>query len=628
MLTWAHLLGFVIGAVFGALLTDTTIEQLHNQADLTFSSARWRKFRERPNLIFAATRLLRLEATILVIAVWALLVILIWFCKADHAERDFFVGSVIGVLAAPWMWLHFARSLRPSEHTQPVKSPDPSVPSQPDVATLGSEDFDRYKFLTIVLGIAVLVAVLLPSLPGWLSRAEKFEALGLSVTLAGRKDDRGSPVVLASAGHATSSTSTTDKLADATRLAYQIVGGKIGLSNVGVDLQNFENLPAVDRERAYIAFLTYIRIEDAERKARNPVSKIIPRDIRSLQSYVDVAERELKSRWPVLGQYGIKTDVEFLQQFTLLSKCLWEHASWLKDYHLYTIDVGPFLRSMAMILLKEPTDKTTAFAKLKETSQKLTAEVLRQPGTSVTLASTSCDPPKAGASLQTLDPKSIVGLGSTPYPMMMLAYYMAAIDSVEGGVELLNEWITENRKIPKPDAHPEWGWYDVRAMLAASQLPYHFGSMIPAHSAQIHFQEKLTDRMAALLGVGTADSWRRFCRRLQGESLHTRIGKTLAFIYASERFYLFELLGPQDFAGSGETNELVSIKVHPDRYVAEAQAMGDDLDCFAGVTSFDSDREANVGMFNLYIAQLLIAEYEHSVSGGRSALLPRIRAAS
>ena len=49
-------------------------------------------------------------------------------------------------------------------------------------------------------------------------------------------------------------------------MADNIERGDHQLNEIGSDLQEFEKLSTIDRERAYIAFLTYTRLEEAGRR--------------------------------------------------------------------------------------------------------------------------------------------------------------------------------------------------------------------------------------------------------------------------------------------------------------------------------------------------------------------------
>jgi hypothetical protein len=104
----------------------------------------------------------------------------------------------------------------------------------------------------------------------------------------------------------------------------------------------------------------------------------------------------------------------------------------------------------------------------------------------------------------------------------------------------------------------------------------------------VRYQQQMTDKMAALLDVGSPDAWQRFCRRIAPRTLHSQLGRRLAFLYATERYYLFELLLPEDFADPGEDYGLSSIVSTPDRFIAEANAVLKDVDCLSGVPDFVS----------------------------------------
>jgi hypothetical protein len=219
-------------------------------------------------------------------------------------------------------------------------------------------------------------------------------------------------------------------------------------------------------------------------------------------------------------------------------------------------------------------------------------------------------------------------VGVTPYPAIMLSYYMAAIDSVESGVKILNDWLAQYQHDYYDitlTLNPQLGWYQVRVMLAESQLPFFFGGFAPNHRAAVNYQKKMTDKLATLLGVGSADTWDRFCRRLDARTMNNQIGKLLAFIYVTERFYLFKLLGPDDFWNSDEDYGLSSVDSPPSRFVSEARAMLKSADCLSGVDDFDEHRDQYTGMFHLYIGQLKIAEYQRSAGGNRDELLGQIR---
>ncbi len=107
-------------------------------------------------------------------------------------------------------------------------------------------------------------------------------------------------------------------------------------------------------------------------------------------------------------------------------------------------------------------------------------------------------------------------------------------------------------------------------MLAASRTSVFLRGPYPTYRALVRYQQQMTDKMAALLDVGSPDAWQRFCRRIAPRTLHSQLGRRLAFLYATERYYLFELLLPEDFADPGEDYGLSSIVSTPDRFIAAA----------------------------------------------------------
>ena len=154
----------------------------------------------------------------------------------------------------------------------------------------------------------------------------------------------------------------------------------------------------------------------------------------------------------------------------------------------------------------------------------------------------------------------------------MIAHYMAAIDAVDTGVIVLRDWLNYQKSRNLSD--PEQAWYTIRAMLAASQLPTSFGGVSPTHRAFVQFQLDTTDRMAKLLGVGNARAWRSFCQRLDQPGLHAQIGRSLAFNYADERNFLFEILRPEDFGLPSRHDELSRITDRtPAQFLEEAEAI-------------------------------------------------------
>src|SRR5260370_4391585 len=116
------LMGFLLGAIIGVLVTDLNREELGAQATWALRWVRIRQLWTNPQgqgffhqLVWAASRGLRLEWAIFSFVAW-LVGLGFWAVAAiTHCSwldpdwlRDAFIGSLIGAAAAPWVWLHFA----------------------------------------------------------------------------------------------------------------------------------------------------------------------------------------------------------------------------------------------------------------------------------------------------------------------------------------------------------------------------------------------------------------------------------------------------------------------------------------------------------------------------------------
>src|SRR4051812_26797840 len=91
--------GFVIGAIVGTLATDLTRQDFSTfKADFTPWFWRW------PGL----------QMIIFLGLLWIILLLTTTFYNTGYENtnfwRSFFVGSIVGAAAAPWVWLHFVRS--------------------------------------------------------------------------------------------------------------------------------------------------------------------------------------------------------------------------------------------------------------------------------------------------------------------------------------------------------------------------------------------------------------------------------------------------------------------------------------------------------------------------------------
>jgi hypothetical protein len=122
-----------------------------------------------------------------------------------------------------------------------------------------------------------------------------------------------------------------------------------------------------------------------------------------------------------------------------------------------------------------------------------------------------------------------------------------------------------------------------------------------AHRELVSWQAGESNQLGKLIKATDRDGWKRLCANLLSPTLHHDLGQWLAFIYATERFYLFENLIPQDFEPNNDT-DLGSLQ----DYLREAEAIRDDHSCIERVPSYREFREQYKAYFNLYTAQLRI----------------------
>jgi hypothetical protein len=161
------------------------------------------------------------------------------------------------------------------------------------IETLAEQQLARYRLLSILLGIALLVVTLLPVLKEWLPRAQQFSAFGVSLTLLERQasnQDRGTPLIQIP----TDAESGGDRLLDATNAAYLIGAAnreapRTSLQTIGATLDDFGDLSVIDTDRVFISWVVFEepgRGDDLRRieNAMNP----------SLIKYVEEAEDLLR----------------------------------------------------------------------------------------------------------------------------------------------------------------------------------------------------------------------------------------------------------------------------------------------------------------------------------------------
>lgn len=604
-LTFWFLFGFVLSAIFGVLATDLRRDEVLIE---NFKRA-WRFWEFRQKLLAVVAGL------------W--LALLVWAFTSVHMP-DMVIGSVIGGAAAPWVWLHFARDfvanqergdaeretlIKTLAHKIWLEQGNPEGRAEENYfqakeqinaveqdlidasAKSGEQHLARYRLLSILLGIALLVATLIPILKDWLPRAQQFQAFGISLSLLAAQPSSQSPRLNLQPNAAQSG--DRDRLSAATSFAYHIGAGPSPaaiLDGIGLDLNNFRHLSIFDQDRAYIAWLTYELPGKGvlERPIRRLVGSDVPRaDNLTLAEYVNGAEDLLKTGYSPPRWVDIERDQEFVFYSTLVSTCFRRYIKDINsDPQLFMVATADSLRTLLQQTKIVDIGFENALSKTlesRETSKICTDQIAK-------LA------PDWGPYY---DPSR----GQSPYPSLITALYLAAIGAVDSGVQVLEDWITDFNEQHHdqlvPDSNPQLGWYLWRAKWGASALPYNYHGFVVPHRQLVTWQFDESNQLGRMLGVGGSDGWMRLCRRLLPSTLHANVGQQLAFRYALERFYLFENLLPEDFQKDSGLN-LGSVK----DYLREAEAIRDNRGCLERVKTYlDSDKQYT-GYFRLYTAQL------------------------
>jgi hypothetical protein len=231
-----------------------------------------------------------------------------------------------------------------------------------------------------------------------------------------------------------------------------------------------------------------------------------------------------------------------------------------------------------------------------------------------------CEPQWAASSIKLQKPDNV-----TPYPALVASYSLAAVDSPEAGILFLSDWIkyTEKSISPDPIKSLAQRWYLIRAKVDLGLIATASIRSLIATDRLIAFERQLTDDFASILGVGSADSWKRLCKQLEKDTLHNRVGRWLAFNYASARGYLFELQTPSVFqTWRGERDQ--TLTGHSQEDLDEAIVLAASEDCFGETPGFQAYRWQWIGQFQLNVAQLRLARLVTLPEADRPAELTRI----
>ncbi|WP_041801944.1 hypothetical protein [Rhodopseudomonas palustris] len=608
MSIWPLFFGFVLGVAIGTIATVNKATELHQQAKDWLPTVSWRRLRELaargPRAVLVALpEMQQVQVLFILVSVWiaGLALILLFSPPWDHtSSRDYILASLVGGATAPWILLHFdSRLQRAPEPDDAQGTAGASRPGRrskqgpADPPPASRDDFSRYQFMTYVLGAVLLVVLLQPYLARWLPLTNKIEVLGMAFTFAPSRTDRVTAIDTTSTASGSTAISVS-RFAQATTLNSRLSNGLINittnepftLADVS-DMKGFTALSMMDRDKVYIAYFIHARnAEHGNLEFR--------RTFANLQAYVDAA-----------GVSIYAPDANFIAKLKDLSRCISDYVQETGDFRLFFLDTKIFLQELTSKVARR-------WGSPPDAGQQELLDVGNLPSNLAKFAhprpqSTACkDVDNVVGLLRRVD---LDGVGRTPYPAYLIAHYMAAVDSVDSGALILRDWIKYHRLIANDgDSQLERianEWYNVRALIALGLMPSRFGSVAPTHLALVQFQKTETDRMAALLGVGTAQTWRAFCKKLdQFDGFHKLVGKYLALTYADERNYLFELLRPADFGlpPPGQA-ELISAEYSPRTYLEEAEAIQQMPECFASAA--EPERLPRMlGLFALNAAQL------------------------
>ena len=613
--------GLVFGAAVGVLTTEASLSDRRDETERAFRKERWLIFRNAtsrsllPRILWAMMHLLRIEAILLLTFGLLLSSALLWISVSTAAAADLLLGAMIGFAAAPWVWLHFSKDLH-----------DVTDDSGPNALS-------RYKFMTVVLAVLVATAISVPYLPDLFGRIHNVQLGFASVDLFARPTSLTTAVYSLAGKPQSGNGSANDQLSSNTDLAQRIAGVDTDphvtprlaglpvdsqLAAIKPDLQGFDALSVIDRDRAFIAFL-----------ATNSQSKLPAGN--DLRSYIDQAQEILPR------SDEVEIDLRFARAVSPLFTCLGTYAKTLSDYHLFLIDASPTIKAYleainhpgaeagdgpetpiapvpndsslsastpgSRVVPRNARDRLqsearTLMSNIRDALRYLSGRPAGAPGAA------TCETVINLTGLPNQPPPTV-----TPYPLLIGAYTLAAVDSAETGVVLVSNWLraTKGNIEPGRDDDIRRGWYRARAMLNLGQIASGSRDVPAPKSAIVRFQRATTDQMAAVLGVSTPIFWTRFCDMLRPNTLHSGLGRRLAFAYATARNTLFELLEPDFLSFLRDSDDRIERVRAPVEELEEAKAILDSAPrCFEGVPFFEQNRPQLMGEFRLNAAQLRV----------------------
>jgi hypothetical protein len=520
--TW-FLAGFALGALAGTLVTDLTREDIVHSNTFKPTLRFW-QWSQQQSLVFVVL----LWASLLVVAIisrillgtsqrWNNLLPWDWWKDlfAGGVEpkdwwKQLLLGSIIGAAAAPWVWLHFVRSFGTSRQQELAAKdalikarahqiwlesgrPDGRADEHYAQATKEIEDAEqlvieastksaeqqlaRYRLVSILFGIALLVVTLLPVLQSWLRRAQEFSAFGVSLTLIATQpgsQNRGTPVVGATPNASNGLDATgEDRLLSATTEAYRLAAPNpkvplASLHRIGPALNDFRYLSVIDRDRAFIAWLTFEQPEGVGELRRLETSGSL-----TLAKYVEEAEHILQENHNPDRWVDPDLDWAFAADSTYISKCLLDQAKQFHDPHFFTVEVSHFLRRFVHEVYKGGITNQLLSEELLSEDYPLEPSGLSDEGGNcnyVLFRLAELDVLYRQPSSNAQDKSFPFTFKISPYPSLVTADYLAAIGAVDTGVLVIQDWIKDfyhDHKDLRGSYGPQLEWYLLRAKLSA-----------------------------------------------------------------------------------------------------------------------------------------------------------------
>ena len=593
------LLGLALGAAAGALMHMLKGRRVLRQA------LAWWHSRRLPRRGGTSLRLL-----VGVVATALSLLLVVLSVGGDRASFHLLIGMVVGLIAGPWVTLHFSSDQCEQER-------------------------DRYVFLTAVLGVVMLVYIGRPYLDRLMLDGD-----GFSLSVAGVSLSYGGHGAGSIGGQSFSLGGTLQAggrhAGDTVRNGLHRLADLFGvgrpnsatLDQVKADMRGFANLSGTDRDRAYLAFL---------RRGLGHLGRDQP-EVRTLSDYVRVSEQYL------VPAERFRADLAFLDALRPLAACLMVRGEYIGDRRLFRQEVGEVVQAvMGLAAPEQPSASSSspgASAVLPMRLGPLNRALEKLASSLGPMAPAAC------REIGRLRPNAEPPDGRTPYPAMAAAHLLAAIGAPERGIRLLSDWVAQHPGPAEPLPAPDRDWLRLRAEIAISEMAQDLPgeALDPMHFQA--FQRRIAHGFAALLPLGSPPAWLRFCARVKelapgrlavqfntagASGYDASLGRWLAGIYASQLNDIYRLVSPAMAIEPLFPTMPGQPMPTTDRYLADdlqrSAALIDGLeDCFGDGGPFEETTgplERWRGLFRLNLVQLHLRRAMQESGDSRQATLTK-----